>query len=378
MAVDRPDGRGPRRLTAPAGGGPSASTAAGFDELADDLMRPDVARAPPPGPPGPLRAAARSCRRRSRPGGGAPTRPGPCSAAWPPTPSVPCTGPTSSAIGRTIIAAGHRHGWPVAEGGSRSITDALAAMLADLGGKIRTGVHVRPRPRHPIRRRRPARPGPRRHRRHLRRPPPGRGRPRLPPVPPRPGRVQGRPGHRRRRAVDQPGLRPGRDRPPRRHLRGDRRHRTRHRQGAHARAAVRPRRPAVPGRPDPVGRQHPPAVDLRPRPPRLHRRRHRGHPRPDRAVRPRASGTASSPERSGRRAQLPAYNPNYVGGDVVTGANTGRQLLLRPRVAVDPYCTGIPGTYICSAASPPGAGAHGMCGFHAAGSALRHLRIPPD
>ena len=35
----------------------------------------------------------------------------------------------------------------------------------------------------------------------------------------------------------------------------------------------------------------------------------------------------------------------------------------------------IPGTFICSAASPPGAGAHGMCGYHAAGSALRHLRI---
>ena len=50
---------------------------------------------------------------------------------------------------------------------------------------------------------------------------------------------------------------------------------------------------------------------------------------------------------------------------------------MRPRVALDPYRTGIPGTFICSAASPPGAGAHGMCGYHAAGSALRHLRITP-
>jgi phytoene dehydrogenase-like protein len=48
---------------------------------------------------------------------------------------------------------------------------------------------------------------------------------------------------------------------------------------------------------------------------------------------------------------------------------------MRPRPALDPYRTGIPGTFICSAASPPGAGAHGMCGYHAAGSALRHLRI---
>jgi len=72
---------------------------------------------------------------------------------------------------------------------------------------------------------------------------------------------------------------------------------------------------------------------------------------------------------------MAAYNPNYVGGDIITGANTERQLVLRPRAALDPYSTGVPGTYICSAASPPGAGAHGMCGFHAAGSALRHLRI---
>ena len=75
--------------------------------------------------------------------------------------------------------------------------------------------------------------------------------------------------------------------------------------------------------------------------------------------------------------QLPVYNPNYVGGDIVTGANTERQVLMRPRVALDPYPTGIPGTFICSAASPPGAGAHGMCGYNAAGSALRYLRITP-
>jgi phytoene dehydrogenase-like protein len=73
--------------------------------------------------------------------------------------------------------------------------------------------------------------------------------------------------------------------------------------------------------------------------------------------------------------QLATYNSNYVGGDIITGANTMRQLLMRPRVALDPYRTGIPGTFICSAATPPGAGAHGMCGYHAAQSALRHLHI---
>ena len=73
--------------------------------------------------------------------------------------------------------------------------------------------------------------------------------------------------------------------------------------------------------------------------------------------------------------ELAAYNPNYVGGDIVTGANTPRQLVTRPRLALDPYRVGVPGVYICSAASPPGAGAHGMCGYNAANSALRHLRF---
>ncbi|MFN2538192.1 MAG: phytoene desaturase family protein, partial [Mycobacteriales bacterium] len=70
---------------------------------------------------------------------------------------------------------------------------------------------------------------------------------------------------------------------------------------------------------------------------------------------------------------IAAGNPNYVAGDIVTGANTPRQLVFRPRVALDPYATGVPGTYLCSAATPPGAGAHGMSGWHAARSALKYL-----
>jgi phytoene dehydrogenase-like protein len=70
---------------------------------------------------------------------------------------------------------------------------------------------------------------------------------------------------------------------------------------------------------------------------------------------------------------LSAYNANYVDGDIATGANNPRQLLLRPRIALDPYRTGVPGVYLCSAATPPGAGVHGMCGFHAARSALAAL-----
>jgi phytoene dehydrogenase-like protein len=68
------------------------------------------------------------------------------------------------------------------------------------------------------------------------------------------------------------------------------------------------------------------------------------------------------------------YNANFVGGDIATGANDPWQVLVRPRLAPDPYRTGIPGVFLCSAATPPGAGVHGMCGFNAARSALRFLR----
>lgn len=72
-------------------------------------------------------------------------------------------------------------------------------------------------------------------------------------------------------------------------------------------------------------------------------------------------------------AGLEAHNANYVGGDVVTGANDPLQLVFRPRVALDPYRLGVDGVYLCSAATPPGAGAHGLCGYNAARSALAEV-----
>ena len=72
-------------------------------------------------------------------------------------------------------------------------------------------------------------------------------------------------------------------------------------------------------------------------------------------------------------AQLEGYNANYVGGDIVTGANTARQLIFRPRVTLNPYGLGVSGVFLCSAATPPGAGAHGMCGYNAARAALASL-----
>jgi phytoene dehydrogenase-like protein len=72
-------------------------------------------------------------------------------------------------------------------------------------------------------------------------------------------------------------------------------------------------------------------------------------------------------------AEIEAANPNFIGGDILTGANTPLQTLLRPRVFGLPYATGIPGVFICSAATPPGAGAHGINGFNAAEAVLRTL-----
>lgn len=72
-------------------------------------------------------------------------------------------------------------------------------------------------------------------------------------------------------------------------------------------------------------------------------------------------------------AEIAAYNPNYAGGDIVAGANTPKQILFRPRFALNPYATGIPGVFICSAATPPGAGAHGICGHNVAQLVLRWL-----
>ena len=68
-----------------------------------------------------------------------------------------------------------------------------------------------------------------------------------------------------------------------------------------------------------------------------------------------------------------SYNPNWIGGDIATGANTPRQMLMRPRFGLRPYETGIPGVFICSSATPPGGGVHGMCGANAAGAVLKRI-----
>jgi phytoene dehydrogenase-like protein len=70
-------------------------------------------------------------------------------------------------------------------------------------------------------------------------------------------------------------------------------------------------------------------------------------------------------------AQLEAWNPNLAGGDLSGGAMTVKQLLLRP--SVREYGTSDPAIFLCSAATPPGGGVHGMCGYHAARLALSRV-----
>jgi phytoene dehydrogenase-like protein len=75
----------------------------------------------------------------------------------------------------------------------------------------------------------------------------------------------------------------------------------------------------------------------------------------------RSTTTAADEERN---------NPNYVGGDIAGGAATLRQTLFRPTVQWNPYRTPLNGVYLCSASTPPGGGVHGMCGVYAARTAL--------
>jgi phytoene dehydrogenase-like protein len=73
-------------------------------------------------------------------------------------------------------------------------------------------------------------------------------------------------------------------------------------------------------------------------------------------------------------AQVETYDASFVGGDINGGLANLRQFFARPVASLDPYR--VPGTnlFLCSAATPPSGGVHGMCGYHAARSALRRLR----
>jgi phytoene dehydrogenase-like protein len=285
----------------------------------------------------------------------------------------PLDRPTTAAIGLVLGAAAHRVGWPVARGGSQAIADAMASLLLSLGGTIETGVRVRSAADLP-----PARitvldlaPGAAADVLGDR-------------LPPRVGRALRRYRHgpaafKVDLAVE--GGVPWTAKAGRRagslHLGGTVEEiSAAERQCAEGRM---PERPFVLVGQQAIADPSRAKGDVQP----VWAYAHVPHGYDGDAtdavldqVERFAPGTrervlaihTSSP------AQLAAYNPNYVGGDIGTGANDPLQLLLRPRLALDPYSLGAPGAYICSAATPPGAGVHGMCGHLAALSAVRDLR----
>ncbi|VBA36922.1 Putative thiazole biosynthetic enzyme [Mycobacterium attenuatum] len=76
--------------------------------------------------------------------------------------------------------------------------------------------------------------------------------------------------------------------------------------------------------------------------------------------------------RSVPAARMVEHNANYVGGDISVGANSVWRAIAGPTPRLNPWRTPVPGVYLCSAATPPGPGVHGMSGYYAARTLLRH------
>lgn len=73
--------------------------------------------------------------------------------------------------------------------------------------------------------------------------------------------------------------------------------------------------------------------------------------------------------------QMQEYNPNYVGGDINGGVQDLWQHFFRPKL-LNPYKTKFKNVYLCSSSTPPGGGVHGMCGYNAAKSYLNSIQMP--
>jgi phytoene dehydrogenase-like protein len=347
------------------------SSARGFAELSEDIMRPILHLPRHPlrlarfGLPAALPATAFA---RGFRGEEAKALWGGCAAHA----SAPLSRPMSASIGMALVCAGHRYGWPVARGGSRAISDALAAVVTEHGGRIETGRRVSslaelPRADAVV-------------------------------LDLAPGAVVELAGE----------LLPARIASAYRRYRhgpgafkvdlaveggvpwtnaATRRAGTVHVAGPFAEIVAGEReidRGRMPERPFVLVCQQSLADPSR--------SRDGIHPVWAYAHVPNGyTGDATEAlldqierfapglrERIVGRAvrttgEIERDNANYVGGDILTGANTPLRTVIRPRLALDPYATGIPGVYVCSAATPPGAGAHGMSGYNAAKSVLRGL-----
>jgi len=72
-------------------------------------------------------------------------------------------------------------------------------------------------------------------------------------------------------------------------------------------------------------------------------------------------------------AEIEDYNPNYFGGDIGGGVQSFWRIFVLPAMRRKEYSTPVKGLYVCSSSTPPGAGVHGMCGYHAACRALSEV-----
>ncbi|HEY2288989.1 MAG TPA: NAD(P)/FAD-dependent oxidoreductase [Streptosporangiaceae bacterium] len=287
---------------------------------------------------------------------------------------LPLTAPLTSAFGLLFLMTGHAVGWPVAAGGSARITDALAAELVSLGGQVETGRWVT----------------------NLADLPPARAV--LLDVTPRQlvAMAGGALPARSRRALERFRYGPGACKvdwalsgPVPWAAPACREAGTVHVGGAFAEVARSEAEVAAgrhPERPFCLVTQ-PGVVDPSRAPDGQHTLWGYCHVPPgstvDMAGRIEAQIERFAPgfrdlilARSVRTAaQLEEHNPNYIGGDIGAGAETVRQLVARPTLRWNPYKTGLPGVYLCSASTPPGGGVHGMCGDWAARTALADLGV---
>ncbi|GLE54123.1 phytoene desaturase family protein [Mycobacterium montefiorense] len=283
--------------------------------------------------------------------------------------------PMTSAIGMGLLAAGHRHGWAVAEGGSQSIANAMVTLLTDLGGKIETGVRVQNSSQLPLAD--------------------------VTLFDLAPSAVAGILGDRLPRRISAaftkfrrgpgafkvdfaveggvPWTNPDAQRAGTVHLVGSYAELAGTERDVHA--GRMPERPFVL-----IGQQY--LADPQRSVGNTHPVWSYAHV-PNGYTGDATEAIISQIERfaPGFRdrivgqtvrttTQMATFNANYAGGDIMTGSKDIRQLTFGPRITFSPYTIGVPGMYICSAATPPGPGAHGMCGANAARLALDYLARP--